>query len=64
MGAKHAEVTQFYRDNVELVKTTQRLAGDQRDLILNNTRAIEKLSHALEANFYCPAAREAAKGKP
>jgi hypothetical protein len=63
LGAKHAEVTQFYKDNVELVKTTQRMAGDMRDLILNNTRAMEKLSNAIEANFYCPIVRESATGK-
>lgn len=63
LGLKHAEVVQFYKDNVELVKTTQRMAGDMRDIILNNTRAVEHLSNAIGANFYCPAAREAATGK-
>ena len=63
LGEKHAEVSQFYRDNVELVKSTQRLATDLRDIIVNNTRAVERLTSAVETNFFCPAAREAATGK-
>jgi hypothetical protein len=63
LGEKHAEVTQFYKDNVELVKSTQRMAGDMRDLVLNNTRAMERLSNAIEANFYCPIVREHAGKK-
>jgi hypothetical protein len=34
-----------------------------RDLVLNNTRAFEHLTKAMQANFYCPAARETAAGK-
>ena len=63
MSAKHAEVTQFYKDNVELVKTTQRLATDMRDIITNNTRALEHLTSVAQANFFCPVAREKATGK-
>jgi hypothetical protein len=63
LGAKHAEVAQYYRDNVELLKTTQRLAADMRDLVLNNTRAVEHISEIMRTNMYCPAAREAATGK-
>lgn len=63
LGRKHAEVAQFYKDNVELVKTTQRLAIDMRDIIVNNTRAMEHLASAVSNNFYCPMVREAATGK-
>ncbi|MDR1398137.1 MAG: hypothetical protein LBJ14_10475 [Desulfarculales bacterium] len=63
LGEKHMEVTQYYKDNVELVKSTQRLATDMRDIIVNNTRALERLTNAVEANFFCPVAREAATGK-
>jgi deoxyribodipyrimidine photolyase len=63
LGEKHSEVTQYYKDNVELVKSTQRLATDMRDIIVNNTRAMERLTSAVEANFFCPVAREAATGK-
>jgi hypothetical protein len=63
LGEKHAEVTQYYKDNVELARSTQRLATDMRDIIVNNTRAVERLTNAVETNFFCPAAREAATGK-
>jgi hypothetical protein len=63
LGTKHAEVSQYYRDNVELLKTTQQVAHDLRDIIVMNTRAFERLSNAIEANFYCPVVREAATGK-
>lgn len=61
-SAKHDEVVQFYKDNVELVKTTQRLALDMRDIIVNNTRAMESLTSAVKSNFFCPVARESATG--
>jgi len=63
LGEKHAEVVQFYKDNVELVKTTQRMALDMRDLIVNNTRVVERLAATMDANFHCPIVREAATGK-
>lgn len=58
LGKKHAEVVQFYKDNVELVKITQRLAHDMRDIVTNNTRAMEHLASAVNNNFYCPAVRD------
>jgi hypothetical protein len=39
------------------------MATDMRDIIVNNTRAMERLTSAMQANFYCPAAREAATGQ-
>jgi hypothetical protein len=63
LGEKHAEVAQYYKDNVELLKTTQRMSEDFRDIVLNNTRAMERLTSAVESNFFCPMAREAATGK-
>ena len=63
LSGKHAEVSQYYRDNVELLRATQHMAEDFRDIVLNNTRALERLTSAVEMNFYCPAAREAATGK-
>ena len=63
LGEKHGEVAQYYKNNVELLKTTQHMASDMRDLILNNTRAVERLSSAVENNFFCPVSREAATGK-
>jgi hypothetical protein len=63
LGEKHAEVTQYYKDNVELLKATQRIAEDLRDIIIANTRAFDRLTNAMEANFYCPMVREHATGK-
>lgn len=63
LGAKHAEVTQFYKDNVELVKAYNRLADNFQDIVVNNTRAVEHLASLAQANFFCPIAREAATGK-
>lgn len=63
LGEKHAEVSQFYRDNVELVKAYNKLAGNFQDIVVNNTRAVEHLASLAQANFFCPIAREAATGK-
>lgn len=63
LGAKHAEVTQFYKDNVELVKSYNRLADNFQDIVVNNTRAVEHLASLAQANFFCPIARESATGK-
>ena len=63
LGAKHAEVTQFYKDNVELVRAYNRLADNFQDIVVNNTRAVEHLASLAQANFFCPVAREAATGK-
>lgn len=63
LGAKHAEVSQFYKDNVELVKAYNRLADNFQDIVVNNTRAVEHLASLAQANFFCPVAREAATGK-
>lgn len=63
LGEKHSEVSQYYKNNVELLKTTQHMASDMRDLILNNTRAVERLTNAVSANFFCPISREAATGR-
>lgn len=63
LGEKHAEVSQFYRDNVELVKAYNKLSSNFQDIVVNNTRAVEHLASLAQANFFCPIAREAATGK-
>ena len=63
LGEKHAEVVQFYKDNVELVKDYNKLADNFQDIVVNNTRAVEHLASLAQANFFCPIAREAATGK-
>lgn len=63
LAAKHTEVVEFYNENVGLVKQYQRLATDFRDVVINNTRAVEHLTSIGQANFFCPVAREKATGK-
>lgn len=67
---RHATVVKFYEDNVQLVKETQqiakdtqRLTADLRDIVVNNTRAVDHLASVAQNNLFCPLAREAATGK-
>lgn len=48
MGTKHAEVSEFYRKNVSLVKSYERLTDSLQTLVVNNTRAMEHLSTIIE----------------
>lgn len=48
MGAKHAEVAEFYRKNVSLVKNYERMTDLLQTLVVNNTRAMEHLSTIIE----------------
>jgi hypothetical protein len=49
LGGNQAQVIQFYRDNVELVKRYESLAGDLVAVVTCNTRALERLSVIIEA---------------
>ncbi|WP_319543171.1 hypothetical protein [uncultured Pseudodesulfovibrio sp.] len=53
-GEALSEVSQFYKDNVELVRTTQKLAQDHVDVISFNTRIMQKLADKIESNQFCP----------
>lgn len=48
VGDKHAEVAQFYKKNVELVKNYERLTDALQTLVVNNTRALERLTTIIE----------------
>ena len=48
MAAKHAEMAEFYRKNVTLVKNYERLTDALQTLVVNNTRAVEHLSTIVE----------------
>ena len=48
MGAKHAEVAEFYRKNVSLVKAYERMNDNLQTLVVNNTRAVERLTAIIE----------------
>jgi hypothetical protein len=62
-GVKHAEAVQFYRDNAELVRQYSRLADNLQDVVVNNTRVMERVVALTENNMHCPLAREQAKGQ-
>lgn len=49
LGKEHAEAVRFYNDNVELVKDYERMADALQALVVNNTRAVERLITIVEA---------------
>ncbi|MEG2173444.1 MAG: hypothetical protein RRY29_09320 [Desulfovibrionaceae bacterium] len=49
IGKEHAEAVRFYNDNVELVKDYERIADALQTIIINNTRATERLITIIEA---------------
>jgi len=49
LGKEHAEAVRFYNDNVELVKDYERMADALQTLVVNNTRAVERLITIVEA---------------
>lgn len=63
LGKNQMATSQFYRDNVELVKNYQRIANDLSDLIVSNVSVLQRLAGLIENNMQCPAVREAAHGK-
>ena len=48
VGNKHEEVARFYRNNVELVKNYERMTDALQTLVVNNTRAVERLITIVE----------------
>lgn len=48
LGENQKKTDQYYRDNVELVKGYNLIARNQQDVIIGNTRAIERLITMLE----------------
>ena len=62
LGRDHAETAQYYKDNVELVKSYERMAKDLSDLVAGNVRLLERLANQVSNNMYCPLVRERARG--
>ncbi len=48
VASEHAEAVSYYRDNVELVKNYERMADSLQTLVVNNTRAMERLTTIVE----------------
>lgn len=49
IGKEHAEAVAFYNDNVELVRGYERISDALQTIIVNNTRATERLITIIEA---------------
>ena len=62
LGKEHSETAQYYKDNVELVKSYERMAKDLSDLVASNVRLLERLAGQISNNMYCPLVRERAHG--
>jgi len=58
------EQRQMYKDNVELVKSYQKIDESYQDVIIMNANASTKLSADIRSNQYCPMIRlnKAARG--
>ena len=52
-----SEMRQMYQNNVELVKTSNKLAEDLKDVVMINTQAFQRLDDAVEGNRFCPMVR-------
>jgi len=48
LGENQKKTDQYYRDNVELVKGYGMISRNQQDVIIGNTRAIERLITMIE----------------
>ena len=64
---KHGEglntVTQYYNNNVELLKITQKMADDLQDVVLMNAKNCEAMSEKIRNNHFCPAVRRNSGGE-
>lgn len=64
LGAYRAsvdEIAQYYKDNVELVKSWERLADDITGIVSLNTRTMQRLVDRVESNWFCPAVKKEAQ---
>jgi len=60
---RFSEQKQMYDSNVELVKTTQILAKDLKEIITYNTQVMTQVRDIAENNLYCPLNRRQVKQK-
>lgn len=51
MSEKHEETAEFYRKNVTLVKNYEKMNDALQALVVNNTRATERLTTMIEATI-------------
>lgn len=57
-GEALSETRQFYKDNVELVRSWERMAEDFASVISLNTQTQQKLVDRIEHNQFCPIVKE------
>ena len=63
LGENQGVTDQYYRNNVELVRNYERLAGDLSEVITNCIGALQRMAVLTENNMQCPVARETVRGK-
>ncbi len=51
---RYQAVQKMYENNVELVKTCNRLAEEHQELVIMNTQALTKLIEKIDQNQSCP----------
>lgn len=56
-GKRFEAVVRMYEDNVGLVKGYQSVAGDLKDVVMMNTRALTRVCDAINQNQFCPMVR-------
>ena len=52
-----AEQRRMYENNVELVRKYMRLAEEQQEIILLNTRGLQEVVDSIKTNQFCPLMR-------
>jgi len=56
-GRRHEKVVLMYENNVRLVEKYERMAGEQKDVIIMSTQATTRLIDSIEKNQFCPLMR-------
>ncbi len=51
------DLRRMYENNVELVKTCERLATDLHETVIMNTQAMQRLADDINRNQFCPLQR-------
>ncbi len=60
---RFSKVVSMYKNNVELVKTTQDLAKALNETVAYNTQVMTEVKDAVEHNLFCPLVRQKTQPK-
>lgn len=55
-------MSRYYRDNVDLVRSWERIANGLQDVVLLNTQAMQRMSDRVDNNLWCPVVRDKVRG--